>query len=425
MITSKLRIGSVLLVSVVASICAHSQVVDSLSPNLSSLLTTDPEVSPSTTLAIDLLLPQRPFIFDPTGASVSANAFNPEIYSATLSSPGALTDTQIRDSSQSGHISPYASAAARLGLNSSGGDDIGNPDAPHISSGFFRGALGGENGDQNPSSTGPYQSSWGSSSSFGSDSEESSWGTGRLNVGRLGRKQPGSSTARPGLNSDATTTASSSSGPYAGGSSVAGSAGYAGRYANSGSSGGSANGLTATNSGSSPNSSGSGYAMGSRSKHSSSDSAPGQVVPVDTTADNTVSGSPGAGRKAATGGPSKDKNAAAVDALTYFPQAAYSQPTFGESPFSSPSGIDELHFLNPNIFAATAQGRSISLSEAGNAGPTKDSLRQAFVAQHTLATSTSHYGLATHPAGSKLKNDKLTSQKRTHLKTSILDSENQ
>jgi hypothetical protein len=161
--------------------------------------------------------------------------------------------------------------------------------------------------------------------------------------------------------------------------------------------------------------------MNSRTGHSYTENTPGTVVQVETT-DDTMSGRAGG----SANGTGKDKKNS-QNALAFFPQADYAQSPLGASPFSSPGGVDELHFLNPNIFAATSQGRSMSRNETGTADQTQDSLRQAFVRRHTLATSASHYGLATHPAAAGLKTgigDRSTSLKRTHLKTGISDLDN-
>lgn len=441
--TSKLKLGCFLVVATLTTVCAYAQ-VEPLSPNLSAPLTADPETAPITTLAVDLLAPQRPYIFDPSGASIIANALNPAIYSSSFNSSLVQTDTQVRDSSQTGHLSPYGAAASRLGLSSSGGDAAANEETPRISTGSFRGAIPGGNGDQDfgADTDSAYQSSWGTSSSFGAQSDESSWGTKRLGVNRLGRKQPESYTASQGLNGQeitaSNTTGSSahsigsaserstgypggySIGPY-GGRSTGSSGGYSIGSVAGGSSGNSTDTFTRQYRGSSLTTSG--YAaIGSRTRHSFSESTPGEVVPVDTTTDTTNGQAGGA-----TNGTAKDKTKSAENVLTFFPLAAYSQSPLGESPFSSPGGVDELHFLNPNILAATSRGRSLSPTEAANAGPTQDSLRQAFVRRHTLATSTSRYGLAKHPAGNGLKTgigEKSTLQKRTHLNTGISDLDN-
>ncbi len=433
---SVLGLGCVLLLTTLTTVCAQAQIeLEPLSPNLSPALTTDPQTEPITTLAIDLLAPQRPYIFDPTGSSVATNALNPAIYSSTFSLSLVQTDTQIRDSSQAGHLSPYAATAARLGLTNSGSDDSASQVTPTISNGSFHGALPGDD-EEEGSGTGadnPYQSSWGTSSSFGAQSDQGSWGTKRLNVNRLGSKQPESFAASPGLNGEGS-TAANSTGSSAGnqgtylaansnGYSTGSSAGYSSRSSSRYSSDKSANSPTPRYGDSNLNSSG--YAAtGPRTRHSDSESAPGELTSVDTTTDAAMN----SGTAGATNGTPKDKNQSSpTDALAFFPEAAYAPSPLGESPFSSPSGVGQLHFLNPNVFAATSQGRLISVTEAGNADPTRDSLRQAFVGRHTLATSTSHYGLATHPAAGKLKtgmDDKLSTRKRTHLSTGIPNSEN-
>ncbi len=425
--TLRLKLCCVLVLTTLTTVCAYAQ-IDPVSPTLAAPLTTDPETAPITTLAIDLLAPQRPYIFDPSGASVIANALNPAIYSSSLSSAPVQTDTQVRDSSQTGHLSPYAAAANRLGLSFSDSDAAANQDTTHISNGSFRGALPGENGvgDSDTDTDNAYQSSWGTSSSFGTESTDSSWGTKRLRVDRLGRKQPESLARGPKLSGEVATTSNStgsSSGYSVGNSDVYPANNPTGsfvRTSNGGFNGNSANNLTRRSGASSLDSLG--YAlMNSRTGRSYTENTPGAIVPVETT-DDMMSG--GAGGPA--NGTGKGEKNSAPNALAFFPQADYAPSPLGESPFSSPGGVDELHFLNPNIFAATSQGRSLSLTETGTADQTQESLRQAFVRRHTLATSASHYGLATHPAGSGLKTglgDKLTTRERTHLNTGISDSD--
>ena len=167
------KLGFVLLLTTLATVCAQAQFepVEPLSPNLSQPLTTDPQTEPITTLAIDLLAPQRPYIFDPTGSSVAFNALNPAIYSSTFSTSLVQTDTQVRDSSQAGHLSPYAATASRLGVTLSGSDGSASQATPPISDGSFHGAFPG-GGEMEGSGTGadnPYLSSWGTSSSFGAN----------------------------------------------------------------------------------------------------------------------------------------------------------------------------------------------------------------------------------------------------------------
>ena len=163
--TAILRLRSGVLLTSLATVCAYAQ-FSPVSPNLSPELTANPDSEPITTLAIDLLAPQRPYIFDATGASLSANPLNPSIYSTILSSSTAQTDTQLRDSSQSGHLSPYGVGGQRLGLSFSGGDDSGSEGNGGASNGLFRGALPGQSGNYESGMDDPYQSSWGASSSF-------------------------------------------------------------------------------------------------------------------------------------------------------------------------------------------------------------------------------------------------------------------
>ena len=418
--TSTPGLCSVLLLAALATGRAYAQFVP-VSPNLSPELTANPDTEPITTLAIDLLAPQRPYIFDATGASLSANRLNPSIYSSSLSSSIVQTDTQLRDSSQTGHLSPYAAAAQRLGLSFSGSDDSSSEDNRGTSNGLFRGALPGQSGNYESGTDEASQSSWGTSSSFGGQSDQSSWGTGRLNVSRLGRTQPGSSDASPGIKGELTTASNSNS--YSagnlGGNRSNRSNGFSSRYSIGGSSSDSANSLASgsnsTNSlvsrygGSGVNSSGRG-GMDLRTRSASSQDNSGELQP--------------GGTAGTSNGTSRDKPGVANNTLSFFPQASYSQSPLGESPFSSPSGADELHFLNPNIYAATSQGRSLSLSEKG--GATEDSLRQAFVQRRHLATSVPHYGLNTHPGAEGMSNgigDKSALQTHSHL--SVLGSENQ
>ena len=83
MIASRFKLCCVLVLTALATVCACAQ-VEPLSPTLSPSLTTDPQTAPITTLSTDLLAPQRPYIFDPSGASVTSNALNPAIYSSSF-----------------------------------------------------------------------------------------------------------------------------------------------------------------------------------------------------------------------------------------------------------------------------------------------------------------------------------------------------
>ncbi len=418
--TSTPSLCSVLLLAALATGRAYAQFVP-VSPNLSPELTANPDTEPITTLAIDLLAPQRPYIFDATGASLSANRLNPSIYSSSLSSSIVQTDTQLRDSSQTGHLSPYAAAAQRLGLSFSGSDDSSSEDNRGTSNGLFRGALPGQSGNYESGTDQASQSSWGTSSSFGGQSDQSSWGTGRLNVSRLGRTQPGSSDAGPGIKGELTTASNSNS--YSAGN-LSGnrsnrSNGFSSRYSIGGSSSDSTNSLASGSN--STNSLASRY--GSSGVNSSGRGGMDLRTRSASSQDNSGELQPG-GTAGASNGTSRDKPGVANSTLSFFPQASYSQSPLGESPFSSPSGADELHFLNPNIYAARSQGHVLSLSEKGSGA--EESLRQAFVQRRHLATSVPHYGLNTHPGAEGMSNgigDKSALQTHSHL--SVLGSENQ
>ncbi len=171
-----------------------------VSPLLAPLLTQDPQTAPITTLAIDLLTPQRTYVFDATGASVLANDLNPSIYASTLSSAPAETDTAVRDSSQTGHLSPFASGTTRLGLSFSGGEGSAAAGTPST----LAAATNPEPGTEMDAA---YRSGWGTSSSFGSQATGSSWGTRAFHVERLGRGQSGSSNTGTSLNTGASLNA--------------------------------------------------------------------------------------------------------------------------------------------------------------------------------------------------------------------------
>ena len=169
----------------------------------------------------------------------------------------------------------------------------------------------------------------------------------------------------------------------------------------------------------------------SNTQSSSTESAPGELTHSDTASGTGASGgAAGAGGGNGTNGNAKDNASAAANALTFFP-AAYAEPfTLGESPFSSPGGPSELHFFSPNIFAATSRGQAISLTGSRSSDATQDSLRQAFVHRHTLATSATHYGLGSHPGSTRSLNHTIgqsttgATEKRSHLSTSVFDSAN-
>jgi len=417
-----LRLCGVLLLTGMVTASARAQ-TESLTPGfplstgLAPSLTDDPQTAPVTTLATDLLAPQRPYIFDPSGASVLSNALNPSIYSLSFSLSLVQTDTQIRDSSQTGHLNPYLAAAQRLGLNFSGSDDSGSQDNRSTSNGSFRGALTGETGNGQSGTGNPYQSSWGASTSFGPQSEESSWGTGRLGVDRLGNKQP---------NSLAAIRTAKGGGLAAAGDSTGNAVGNAGGYLTSGigtssiggSKGKATNSLASRDGGLGTNLSAYGYgSTGGRGGGTYLENTPGQNITDDMAGMNGNTG----GR---TSGASGDKAESAKHTLAFFPQATYNQSSLGESPFSSPGGADELHFLNPNIYAATSQGRSLSIGEKGSAS--EDSLRQAFIRRDSRAANASRNRLNTHPGTDRLERgigDKSRLERNPRLSTGLLDSQ--
>ncbi len=324
-------------------------------------------------------------------------------------------------------MSLYAPAAQRLGLDFSGGGTSGGQGNGMTSNGSFHRSLNGGNDNGQSAAGNAYQSSWNAGSSFGLQSEESSWSTRRLTVDRLGHKQSDSLAASRDAKGESAIAGGSNGYTVgdAGGYSPAGNVVSSSRYSISGSKGQSANSLTSRFGSSRTNSPAYGSIDG-RAGDTYSVNKPGQPLNDDmagTGTGNLHDGSATTGG-AANGG-SADRTEAARKSLTYFPQAAYSQSALGESPFSSSSGIGELHFLNPNIYAATSQGHSLSIGEKGSA--TEDSLRQAFVQRDHPAGSASHYGLITHPGADRStqgKDDMSTLKKSSHLRTGILNSEN-
>jgi hypothetical protein len=396
--TGLLRLCGLLLLASLVTACAYAQndtLAPSipLSPGLAPPLTDTPQDEPVTTLTTDLLTPQRSFIFDPSGASISANSLNPEIYSSPIAPSLAETDTQIRDSAQTGQISPYASTAQRLGLDFSGGEASSSSQNNGITStGSFHRihSAGSESGQTSMGN--PYQSSWSARSSFDPEPNDNSWGTRRLSGDRLGHKQQDSLAATPSVNSELAAI---------GGSTAKSTNSLASRY-----------GRGRINS--SAYGSIDGRARTTYAGNNSGQSPTGDLV--TSSRRNPIAG----GAKNHT---SRDEDSAR-NTLTFFPQAGYSQVPVGESPFSSPSGIDELHFLNPDIYAATSQSSSRSIKERGSA--TDNSLRQTFVQHDHLDSSASHYGLNTHPGAdgsAKSSLDKSRLEKDSHLRTGLLDSE--
>jgi hypothetical protein len=416
-----LRLSAVFLLTGMMAASAQAQIEAlvpgfPLSTGLAPSLTDDPQTAPVTTLATDLLAPQRPYIFDPSGASVVSNALNPAIYASSFSGSLVKTDTQIRDSSQAGHLNPYLASAQRLGLSFSGGDASESQVNRNTSNGSFRGAPTGEAGNEWSASRDTYQSSWGTSSSFGSQSEESSWGTHRLDSTRLGNRYPNSLAATRGTQG----------GPLPTGDSNDNRVGSGGGYLTAGDRSSFARSSIGGSMGKSPNS------LGSRYRDSSTNSAgygsrnslaPGvdSENELDQFPSTQMAGSiPGS----AMNGASRTKAQSAQHTLNFFPQAAYNPSVLGQTPFSSPFGVEELHFLNPDIYAATSQGGSPSFGEKGSAAA--DSLRQAFVRRDHIPANASHYGLNMHPEidrPARINSDKSELEKRSHLSTGLLDSD--
>src|SRR5271170_5200406 len=157
--------------------------------SLAPSLTDNPQSAPVTTLAVDLLAPQRPFTYDPTGSSVSATQLDPAIYSSALNSSSAETDTALRDASQTGQLSLYApkaigtalSFSGRAGAASSliGNNSAGAADEPAAEADSGQGYNGEAASDS--------RSSWGTSSSFGARTAASSWGARTTEASRSGQ----------------------------------------------------------------------------------------------------------------------------------------------------------------------------------------------------------------------------------------------
>src|ERR1700722_4179066 len=146
MITPALKPLRILLVAALGM--GLSSALPAQVTTVAPLLTATPDAVPITTLSIDLLAPQRAFVFDPTGSSLLANAMDPSIYAATLSTAPAETDGQLRDSSQSGRISPFAAGTTRLGLSFSEGEGSASAVAPSGSTGASSGSSIGASASQ-------------------------------------------------------------------------------------------------------------------------------------------------------------------------------------------------------------------------------------------------------------------------------------
>lgn len=434
--------GVLLLLASLGTTSAHAQIEPlaptvPLSPGLAPSLTSDPATAPVTTLAIDLLAPQRPFTFDPSGAAISSNALNPEIYSSSLNSSRAETDTQLRDASQTGQLSPYSTAARRLGLTLSA--DSGSVAAQESSSPRLRAAQFGDLGSaQRSDDADASASSWGGGSSFAtrqSSPQSSSWSTRRLVFDRSGN-QPASLAATEAPPGE--TAASGIGNGYPSARNNPESSVSSLRTASVGSLnprpsriGASLNG--ARNGARNASMIG---AIGSRDQAQAIDSEPGSRLSPEPSANRSPESPPQlaiSGGLAATGNPalgtsvrSGDHPGTAPNSLTFFPQAAYVQSPLGQSPFSSPGGSGELHFLNPDIYAATRPGSAYALSSSrgANRRPGGNMASQSLAKRDALPNSASHYGLATHAGMEGSAGSLKSNRKSSRPNNGLLDSPN-
>jgi hypothetical protein len=397
MIISTLRPLHILLLTALGS--GFGPVLVAQDSPLSPPLTQGPQTAPITTLSIDLLAPQRTYIFDPTGASVLANDLDPSIFASTLSSAATETDTAIRDSSQTGHVSPFASGTTRLGLSFSGreGSSSGGTPSP------LAAATNPEPGTEIDVG---YRSSWGTSSSLGSQSTESSWGMKAFHAERLGRGQSGSSNSGPSLNAerlDRGQSESSNSGPSL-------NAERLGRDHS-----GSSNTRPSLN-------------AEDVAKANSADKRIRRIGTLrlnqpetSTTADRPRrSVSP---RNSYGTAPANDAMVPSNESLLFAPASSQGY-SFGNSPFSAPGGEGELTFLHPNIFANTTLGSSHSSNHDRNM--TQGSYRQGLEGSGTLDTSATHYGLAPRSGMHRPltgTSSKANARKRPSLSNGMLDSE--
>jgi hypothetical protein len=402
--TALFKLCGAVLLSGLGTVSAHAQTdvfspTVPLSPILAPPLTADPVNAPITTLSTDLLAPQRPYIFDPSGAALISNALNPEIYSSSLNLSRVETDTQIRDSFQTGKISPYP-GTARFALTFASGDDYGSLGGRSTSDGSFHGAFSGDVGNGQSGRGSVNEGSWGARSSFEPSLEESSWGTRRLGFDRRGNNRqfnsPGStegSQSETAVNGDSSGNSMGSANADSMARNKASSAFPIGtltskdRYTNP---------VTSRYAGSSTKLSGYGTIDG-RDRGKSSDNKLSQSLTRGVVI------------------------APAINPLVFFPQANYSQTPLGSSPFSSPGG--ELHFLNPDIYAATR--RAPSSLDGVNGGPTGNRARQSFAERDAPAAS-AHYGLTTHTGAerSATGNGVKSKTKSSQLNTGLLDSVN-
>jgi len=345
----KLRI--LVLVAICAGLprCLPAQLPTGITTDIHTLsqpLTDNPGSQPITTLDTDLLIPQRPYAYDPTGANIRATALSPFIDTTNASTVRAETDTAIRDSAQTGQVSPYAAIASRLGLATPGetasatdGNQFG---MPAVGAHF---GVGSEEGD----SSSDQRSSWGTSSSFGPQSAASLRGARAKSNERLGVKQSASSDRDL---SSATSEDNRSSSP-------------SGRRNRDGTA--SLRTMPGTNMAQSGS-----QRLGTTGRSAGMPSSSVSPEPSDV-------GAPTSGEAA----------------LAFSPQS-YVGYSFGESPFSSPGGNGERTFLNPNIFAV-APLRLRSSDES--TGERRRTLRERLEEEEGLATSATGYGLTSRDRG--------------------------
>jgi hypothetical protein len=92
----------------------------SVAPSLTPALTdSNSNTALPTTLSPDLLAPQRTFVYDATGSNILASDLDPSLRVDLLGAE-TETDTGIRDSTQTGQISPYGATTSRLSTLFSG-----------------------------------------------------------------------------------------------------------------------------------------------------------------------------------------------------------------------------------------------------------------------------------------------------------------
>ncbi len=352
------------------------------SSNLSQPLTNDPITQPVTTLSIDLLAPQRPYIYDPTGSYIFSTALTPYIDTTNVSIVRVQTDTEIRDSSQTGQVSPYANLAARLGVTlpkeagtgstASRTDDRFEDAAPAVKDNFGEAPT-----EENDSSD--QTSSWGTSDSFGPRTGGALRGLKASQAARLGLSQPAYSDSEPG---------GSDSGRVTSGEVRAGSGSQKRK-------------LTGVQPLTMP-----GTSLTRGASRRSGPSAGSEGTPSS------------AGPAMASGDVAPTSGEAA---LLFSPQS-YKGYTFGETPFSSPAGSGELTFLNPNIFA-TGTMRNSSSPE-GSSREKRSTLRERLEEQEGLGTSASGYGLGSSHHGMESGRNGKRKDKKSKKNPFLVEDEN-